>query len=106
MHSNSTTALEAVHDDTGRLEKMLGGFAVTQSIYAAAKLGIADLLDARPRTAQELARLAGVLAPPRGAGMPDVTRTPVVSADNPTRPVTANAPRRRIVPSLLNGRDT
>jgi ubiquinone/menaquinone biosynthesis C-methylase UbiE len=63
MHSNSTTALAAAHDDTGRLEQMLGGFAVTQSICAAAKLGIADLLDAGPRTTEELAALTGVDAP-------------------------------------------
>jgi ubiquinone/menaquinone biosynthesis C-methylase UbiE len=42
---------------------MLGGFAVTHSIYAAAKLGIADRLDAGPRTAEELAALTGVHAP-------------------------------------------
>jgi ubiquinone/menaquinone biosynthesis C-methylase UbiE len=63
MHTNSTRALAAAYDDTGRLEQMLGGFAVTQSIYAAAKLGIADLLDAGPRTTEELAGLAGVHAP-------------------------------------------
>jgi hypothetical protein len=106
MHLESTLPLAAVVLDTGRLERMSAGFAMTQSIHAAAKLGIADLLDARPRTAQELARLAGVHAPPRGAGIPHVTRTQVVSADNPTRPVTADAPRRRIAPSLLNGTDT
>jgi ubiquinone/menaquinone biosynthesis C-methylase UbiE len=39
---------------------MLGGFAMTHSIYAAAKLGVADLLDTGPRTAEELAVLTGV----------------------------------------------
>ena len=63
MHPDSTPALTAVHDDTGRLERLLGGFAMTHSIYAAAKLGIADLLDTGPRTAEELAGLAGVHAP-------------------------------------------
>jgi hypothetical protein len=63
MHIESTPALVAAHDDTRRLEQMLAGFAMTHSIYAAAKLGIADLLDAGPRTAEELARLAGVHAP-------------------------------------------
>ena len=59
----TSAALTAVHDDIGRLERMLGGFAVTHSIYAAAKLGIADLLDAGPRTAEELAAPTGVHAP-------------------------------------------
>jgi hypothetical protein len=63
MHIENTAALSAARDDTGRLERMLGGFALTQSLYAAAKLGIADLLDAGPRTAEELAGLAGVQAP-------------------------------------------
>jgi hypothetical protein len=63
MHFEGIAALAATHDDTGRLERMLGGFAVTQSIYAAAKLGIADLLDAGPRTTEELAGLVGVHAP-------------------------------------------
>jgi ubiquinone/menaquinone biosynthesis C-methylase UbiE len=60
MHLDTTAALTAAHDDTGRLKRMIGGFAVTHSIYAAAKLGIADLLDAGPRTAEELAVLTGV----------------------------------------------
>jgi ubiquinone/menaquinone biosynthesis C-methylase UbiE len=63
MHLEDTPALAAAYDDTGRLERMLGGFAVTHSIYAAAKLGIADLLAAGPRTTEELAGLAGVHAP-------------------------------------------
>ena len=60
---DSTAALAATHDDTGQLERMFAGFAMTHSIYAAAKLGIADLLEAGPRTAEELAGLAGVHAP-------------------------------------------
>jgi hypothetical protein len=48
---------------TGQLEQMLGGTATTQSIYAAAKLGIADLLADGPRTVEEMARAAGVDAP-------------------------------------------
>lgn len=63
MHTESTPPPEAVHDDTGQLEQMLAGFAITHSVYAAAKLGIADLLDAGPRTAEELARLADVHQP-------------------------------------------
>ena len=42
---DSTAALAATHDDTGQLERMFAGFAMTHSIYAAAKLGIADLLE-------------------------------------------------------------
>ena len=45
---------------TGQLEQMLSGVAMTQSIYAVAKLGIADLLTGGPRTVQELASLAAV----------------------------------------------
>jgi ubiquinone/menaquinone biosynthesis C-methylase UbiE len=63
MHLDTTAGPAVVHDDAGRLERMLGGFAVTHSVYAAAKLGIADLLDAGPRTAEELAALTGVHAP-------------------------------------------
>ena len=59
MHTQSTAALTAVHDDTSRLERMFAGFAMTHSICAAANLGIADLLDAGPRTAEELAALTG-----------------------------------------------
>jgi hypothetical protein len=47
-------------ENTGQLEQMLSGIATAQSIYAAAKLGIADLLADGPLTAEELARLAGV----------------------------------------------
>ena len=42
-----------------QLEHLLGGIATTQSICAAAKLGIADLLADGPRPAQELAATAG-----------------------------------------------
>ena len=63
MHVDSASALADMNDDTGQLEQLLGGFAITHSIYAAAKLGIADLLDDGPRTNRELARLAGVHAP-------------------------------------------
>jgi O-methyltransferase domain len=44
----------------GRLEQMLAGVATTHSIYAVAKLGIADLLAGGPRTTEELASLAAV----------------------------------------------
>ena len=48
---------------TGQLEQMLAGVATTYSIYAAAKLGIADLLTDGPRTTEELASLAAVDPP-------------------------------------------
>jgi hypothetical protein len=63
MHLDTTAAQTAARDDTGQLERMLGGLAVTHSIYAAAKLGIADLLDAGPRTNEELAALTEVDPP-------------------------------------------
>jgi hypothetical protein len=44
----------------GQLEQMLAGVAMTHSIYAVAKLGIADLLADGPRTTEELASLAAV----------------------------------------------
>jgi hypothetical protein len=44
----------------GQLEQMLAGVAMTHSIYAVAKLGIADLLADGPRTIEELASLAAV----------------------------------------------
>lgn len=44
------------------LRQMLTGFWVSQLIYVAARLGIADLLAAGPRTAGELARASGTHA--------------------------------------------
>jgi hypothetical protein len=38
--------------------------------------------------------------------MPDLIRTPAAAANNPTRPMTAGAPRRRTATSLTDGRDT
>jgi O-methyltransferase domain/Dimerisation domain len=46
-----------------QLEQMLAGVAMTHSIYAAAKLGIADLLTDGPRNTEELASLAAVDPP-------------------------------------------
>jgi hypothetical protein len=45
------------------LQQMIQGFQVTQCIYVAAKLGIADLLKDGPRTSEELAQLTGTHAP-------------------------------------------
>ena len=45
------------------LQQMIQGFQVTQCIYVAAKLGIADLLKDGPRTSEELAQATGTHAP-------------------------------------------
>lgn len=45
------------------LQQLIQGFQVTQSIYVAAKLGIADLLKNGPRTSEELAQATGTPAP-------------------------------------------
>ncbi len=42
-----------------RLFQMITGFALSQSIYVAAELGIADLLEDGPKSGDELARAAG-----------------------------------------------
>ncbi len=42
------------------LHQMMSGFRVTQLIYVAAELGIADLVQDTPKNADELARLVGV----------------------------------------------
>lgn len=43
--------------------QMIVGFWVSRAIYVAAKLGLADLVKDRPKTADELARLTGTHAP-------------------------------------------
>ena len=45
------------------LQQLIQGFQVTQCIYVAAKLGIADLLKDGPRTSEELAQATGTHAP-------------------------------------------
>ncbi len=45
------------------LQQLIQGFQVTQCIYVAAKLGIADLLKDGPRTSEELAQVTGTHAP-------------------------------------------
>jgi hypothetical protein len=45
------------------LQKMIQGFQMTQCIYVAARLGIADLLRDGPRTSEELAQVTGTHAP-------------------------------------------
>jgi SAM-dependent methyltransferase len=50
-----------ISGDTERmLNQMIVGSWVTQAIYVAAEIGIADFLDAGPRTADELARETGM----------------------------------------------
>src|SRR5215470_12355786 len=44
------------------LQQMIQGFQVTQCIYVAAKLGIADLLKDGPRRSEELAQATGTHA--------------------------------------------
>jgi SAM-dependent methyltransferase len=46
------------------LMKLLGGFAVSQSLYVAARLNLADLLVEGPRPVEELARATGTQAGP------------------------------------------
>lgn len=46
------------------LMKMLGGFAISQSLYVAARLGIADLLKDGPRSVEELAEATETKARP------------------------------------------
>ena len=60
QHRTPTPTQATEHRDAGEIEQMLGGVAMAQSIYAVAKLGIADLLADGPRAAQELAHLAAV----------------------------------------------
>jgi O-methyltransferase domain/Dimerisation domain len=45
------------------LQQLIQGFQVTQCIYVAAKLGIADLLRDGPRTSEDLAQVTGTHAP-------------------------------------------
>jgi hypothetical protein len=45
------------------LQQLIQGFQVTQCIYVAARLGIADLLKDGPRTSEELAQATGTHAP-------------------------------------------
>ncbi|HEY6407698.1 MAG TPA: methyltransferase, partial [Ktedonobacteraceae bacterium] len=45
------------------LQQLIQGFQVTQCIYVASKLGIADLLKDGPRTSEDLAQVTGTHAP-------------------------------------------
>jgi hypothetical protein len=46
-----------------RLSQLITGFRITQAIYVAATLGIADLLDTTPRSVEALAETTGTHAP-------------------------------------------
>jgi O-methyltransferase domain/Dimerisation domain len=46
-----------------RLSQLITGFRITQAIYVAATLGIADLLAIAPRPVEEVARVTGTHAP-------------------------------------------
>ena len=45
-----------------RLSQLITGFRITQAIYVAATLGIADLLAIAPRPVEEVARVTGIHA--------------------------------------------
>src|SRR5512135_2452807 len=45
------------------LQQLIQGFQVTQCIYVAARLGIADLLKDGPRSSEDLAQVTGTHAP-------------------------------------------
>ncbi|HEY2107747.1 MAG TPA: methyltransferase dimerization domain-containing protein, partial [Candidatus Binataceae bacterium] len=46
----------------GPVREAITGFWLSQAIYVAAKLGIADLVEEGPKTSEELARAAGANA--------------------------------------------
>ena len=48
-----------VSSPSATLRQMLAGFQVTQLIYVAAKLGLADMLAAGPKSSAELTSIAG-----------------------------------------------
>ena len=48
---------------TDRMFQIISGFWTSRAVYVAAKLGIADLVHDRPRTAAELAEATGTHAP-------------------------------------------
>ncbi len=58
--SHTSQELTASPED---LLRMVFGYQLSQALYVAAKLGIADLLSAGPQSAEDLARAAGAHAP-------------------------------------------
>ena len=61
--AGATAAREAAGAPEAVLTQLAVGSLVSQAVYVAAKLGVADLLAARPRTAAELAAETGADAP-------------------------------------------
>jgi hypothetical protein len=59
---SSGQPLQTVHDmsSVAVLRQMIGGYRMTQALYVAAKLNIADLLREQPKTSDELASALGV----------------------------------------------
>src|SRR5260221_3485126 len=66
------------------LQQLIRGFLVTQCIYIAAKLGIADLLKDGPRTSEELAQATGTHAPSLYRVLRLLTSTDLLTEGNPT----------------------
>jgi O-methyltransferase domain/Dimerisation domain len=54
---------EADMAPTAAMLRMISGFWLSRALYAAAKLGLADLLKGGPRTVDDLAKLSGTHAP-------------------------------------------
>src|SRR5947209_1408965 len=58
MNAGDSTSTQ-MHSPTRALAQMISGYWISQGIYAAAKLGIADLLEKGPRTVEDLAAATG-----------------------------------------------
>lgn len=58
-HSGAQVPPGSCHDEVSRVRQLIMGFRVTQLIYVAARLSLADHLGSKPQTAQELAGVVG-----------------------------------------------
>jgi hypothetical protein len=63
MQNRTVQSESAAQQPQFAMLQMITGFWVSRAIYLAAKLGLADLVKERPKTADELARLTGTHAP-------------------------------------------
>src|SRR5262245_21390581 len=63
MQNRTVQSESAVQQPQFAMLQMIVGFWVSRAIYVAAKLGLADLVKERPKTADELSRLTGTHAP-------------------------------------------
>jgi hypothetical protein len=63
MQNRTVQSESAAQQPQFAVLQMIVGFWVSRAIYVAAKLGLADLVKDRPKTADELARLTGTHAP-------------------------------------------